>query len=603
MKKNTTQNTIKKDKQTRNIFIAIIIFLTIITFSKSTESGFVSFDDTGYITNNNLLKDLSITGIKAIFSTYVMGNYHPLTVLTDALIYNFSELKPAPYHIFSIMMHILNVILVFFLLRYFLSNTISIAIATCIFAVHPMHVEAVAWVSDLKDLLYSFFYLSSLIFYIKYLKSKNYSEYRFLLLSGLMFILSLLSKSAAVTLPVILFLIDYYFERKISIKMVIEKIPLFLLSITFGIVNIFSQQAAGAIVKSTTFNYADRFFMACYSLFYYVYSFFLPLKLCNLHPFPEKTNEMLPIIYYISPLIIIIIFSLIIWSIIKLKILKKEIIFGFSFFLITIFLVLQFTPFGFAVVSERYTYLPYIGLLIILGKFYTYIIETKPNLKFNINLFLIAVIFIFSIVSFQRNKVWKNSIDLITDMTIKYPKFAMAFDDLGVARMLSSDLEGAIKDFNKALEIDPKYYYSYNNRGEARRYLNDIEGAWKDYNMAIALNPKYSDAYNNRAIIKFNRKDYIGSIVDCTMSIYLKENNSNAYNNRASARISLHDYKGAYRDYDKSLQINPYYADGYKNRGIAKYYNKDFKAACEDWHKAAELGNSDAPQLITTYCK
>ena len=98
----------------------------------------------------------------------------------------------------------------------------------------------------------------------------------------------------------------------------------------------------------------------------------------------------------------------------------------------------------------------------------------------------------------------------------------MAYDDLGVARMLSSDLDGAISEFNKALEIDPKYYYSYNNRGEARRYLNDQEGAWHDYNRAIQLYPLYSDAYNNRAIIKFNRKDYIGSIVDCTMSIIAK---------------------------------------------------------------------------------
>ena len=652
MKKNNSKLNKTEPAKNKYVFIILILFLTIVTFSTAFKNGFVSFDDTGYITNNNLLKDISSNGLKEIFTTYVMGNYHPLVVLCDAVIYNFAQLNPMPYHAFSIFLHLVNTFLVFVFIKFFTKRNISAALAAGIFAVHPLHVENVAWVSDLKDLLYTFFYLAAMIFYIKYIRNQtqvssiktqdnqiiknktqdsvsNTLNYIFCFA---MFILSLLSKSAAVTLPVVLFLFDYYFGRKLSLKSIGEKIPLFILSVGFGILNFISQAVAGATslppfvqkivtivtlgqvnisskiavgtnVGNLDFNIADRFFMVCYSMFYYIYSFILPVHLSNLHPFPVKINNMLPMIYYISLLFLLIIFGGLIWLIIRSIKHKKELITGTLFFIFTIFLILQFSPFGFAIVSERYTYLPYVGILLVLVKYYDVIYDTKKHLRINVNIGIVLVMMIFASLSFERNKDWKTSTSLLVDLTEKYPKFAMAFDDLGVARMLGSDLEGAILEFNKALEIDPNYYYSYNNRGEARRYLNNQEGAWQDYNRAIQLYPRYSDAYNNRAIIKFNRGDYIGSIIDCSMSIYLKPDNPNAFNNRASSRISLKDYTGAFHDYDSALKLNPYYADGYKNRGIAKYYSSDIKGACEDWKKAYDLGNTQASQLIQQYCK
>lgn len=209
------------------------------------------------------------------------------------------------------------------------------------------------------------------------------------------------------------------------------------------------------------------------------------------------------------------------------------------------------------------------------------------------------------------NKSWKTAQK--TNTIISYQKYitdfpngvylANAYDNIGTKRLLSSDLEGAILEYNNAIQINPKFPNSYNNRGEAKQYLNDQEGAWSDYNKAILLNPKYSDAYNNRSIIKFNRGDYHGAIQDCNLSIKFKKDNPNAYNNRAGSKISLKDYAGAMKDYDMAIKLNPTYSDGFKNRGIAKYYQKDLNGACIDWKKASEFGNQSASQLIQTYCK
>lgn len=611
--KNIVQNS---SNQKRLFYIGFIMLLTALTFSNTLKNGFVSFDDNGYIINNNLLKDISWNGLKAIFSTFVMGNYHPLTVLCDALIYQLFGTNPLPFHALNVLLHLINTLLVFFLAEKFFKKNIPACIVAGLFALHPMHSENVAWVSDKKDLLYTLFYLAAMINYIKYIQSQqsalfnqknNFSSYKFLhskffFLSFLLFILSLLSKSSAVTLPIVFILLDFYFKRKVTLISIVEKIPLIALSILFGIINIYSQKEAGAIHDVHNIEFSDRIFFPAYSLLFYLYSFFAPVHLANLHPMPVRINGFLPLIYYFAPFILLIVSAIFIFIIIRFHKLRNDLIFGISFFLITIFLVLQFSPFGFAIVAERYTYLPYIGLSIIIVRIYLHFSELKPKLIFKMNMFFIAVLILFSIITFQRNKVWRNSVDLLIDLTKKYPDFAMGYDDLGVARMFENDLEGAIKDFDKALQIDSNYYYSYNNRGEAKRYLGRKDEAWKDYNKAIKLFPAYSDAYNNRAIIKYERGDYFGAIVDAGTSIFLKKNNPNAFNNRGSARIAIRDYEGALKDYNSALKLNPFYADGYKNRGIVKFYSSNTQGACSDWRRAAELGSPDASKLILNYC-
>ena len=390
-----------------NFQLLILLLLTFITFYNSLSNGFLSWDDKQYIYQNDLIKSLSFDNIRLIFSTYVMGNYHPLVVLSDAIIYSIFGLNPVAFHTFSLLLHLINVILVFVFISALCNqifkpgtkNLTLITLATALFALHPMRSENICRAADLKDVLFTLFFLAAMIYYVRYLNlsikqpKKNSNQKPPLLspqLSALIvvyafFILSLLSKSSAVTLPVGFLLLDYFFNGKINIQDFIKKIPLFLLSLVFGIINIFSQQQFKALSISHKMNISDRFFIISYNLYHYLVLFIVPYNLSAIHPFPVKYKIIqLPVIYYLSPLFIIIIAGIMIWVILKNTDLKKPLIFGFMFFLITMSLTIQIIPIGNTVVSERYTYLPYIGLAFILVYLYEKFRSFYQNFQFSI---------------------------------------------------------------------------------------------------------------------------------------------------------------------------------------------------------------------------
>ena len=227
-----------------------------------------------------------------------------------------------------------------------------------------MHVESVAWISERKDVLYTLFYLLSLLTYLQYLKTNRKAKQYIILL--LFFILSLLSKVAAVTLPVLLIAIDVYKKRKITVISLLEKLPFFLLSLLFGILTILSQKNVDAFNQiSTSFSVIDKIFLFSYSIIFYIFKLIAPINLSAVYYFPE-VHKTLPWQYYASlPALLILLFF-----IIRKSSIRKEILFGVIFFLITISVMLQIVPVGTAHTAERYTYVPYLGLLFIAGQIF-----------------------------------------------------------------------------------------------------------------------------------------------------------------------------------------------------------------------------------------
>ena len=661
------------EKRNKLIFVSLIILLTIIAFSNSLFNELISYDDPGYIIENELIRGLSFHNLRLIFSSFVMGNYHPFVVLSDAVIYHFFKLNPLPYHAFSLLVHILNVVLVFNLTFLLLSNnsaklltTYNLRLTTAsivafLFAIHPMHCETVCWSSDLKDLLFTFFYLASMIYYIKYIRHKtqdtsistnqksklrttNFEQrtpnksistfpyfhiYKFYIISFLLFVCSCFSKSAAVTLPIVLILLDYLMNRKISkgIKgwrlVVKDKIPFFLLSLLFGVINIYSQ-ASNIYTQSSSesyfdiskYNIADRIIFPIYNLAYYTISSVIPYKLSVIHPYPEKINDHLPPEYYIYP----VIFFIIILAIIRVLKSKKSkvisqnpeqqttnyeqrryLIFGILFFIINLALVLQIIPVGTSIISERYTYLSYFGLFFIIGQFYLRLL-TK-DLRLRINITAIVIILIFSFISHKRNHVWADNLSLFNDVIEKYPESYIAYEKRGLAKYNLQDFQGAIQDYNKAIEINPNLTEAYNNRGNASASLGDYRSALQDINKAIGINPGITEAYNNRGIAKYNLGDKNGAIEDFNKALVLNPQSLQAFNNRGNAKYFLGDMQGAIEDFNKVIKLDPQIAGAYYNRANAKYNIRDKEGACSDWKKASELGYTKAYDMLEKYCK
>jgi len=477
-----------------------------------------------------------------------------------------------------------------------------------------------------------FFLLSTLTYY-KFIYNKN-AERKHYLLSMLYFLLALMSKSAAVVLPVVLLLIDFYLKRKISVKLFTDKIPFFLLSFLFGILAILSQHSAGAIQDLTPmFSIPERFMLASYALLGYIIKLFAPFELTAMYPYPQRIGTHLSTLFYIAPFVVIAL-GIIIFLLRKRF---RFIVFGVLFFVITISLVIQLLPVGGALMAERYTYVPYIGLFFIIGNLFVNVKENKNELikRFTgiFKYFLIAFAILCAILSFQRIKIWKNGEVLFTDVIDKYPNLPFAYNNRGYLyyRFLKN-YDKALDDFNKCIKIDSTFDKCYSNkavllynterqqealinfdkclklkpnntdaligRANTLSYLKQYEKALPDYNYYLQLKPDEEKAYLWRATAYYNVKMYDKAFKDIEVCFRYSSQNPEAYYWRGLLYYQQKKYKETIDDFNVAIRLNPKKSEIYTWRGLAYYYSKDYEKAIADYTKSIEINSKDAPAYV-----
>jgi len=602
------------------IGLSLILLITFIVYRVSLSNGFVNWDDDKYIQNNPLITSIDL---KVLFSTYVMGNYHPLTILGYAIEYQFFGLNAPGYHMINLLLHLANVVLVFYTVFYLSNKTIVALIACLFFGIHPVHVESVAWVSELKDLLYGFFFLSSYIFYLKYVKGQNKNFYFF---SILLFLCSLLSKGMAVSLPVVLLLTDYLKGRKMTRQTVIEKLPFFLLAVIFGIVAVYAQKSLGA-TESTVFPLPQRIIFASYSFITYLIKLLIPLNLSSYYPYPIKVGATIPAQYYFY---LVAILGLVIYLFYFYRH-SKKIIFGTIFFTVTIFFVLQLLPVGDTIMADRYCYIPSIGLFFLAGEGFYWL--WNKNRKFvSVILTSLFVIF-FSVQTYARCRIWENGLTLWNDVINKFKVIPAAYYNRGLYLFNENQDKEALNDFNKAIELKPDYADAYNNRGSLFLKQGKTDEALNDLNKAISYNKDFIQSYFNRGFLLYQKKQYAEALMDYNKVIELKPETgkltivynligllymnekkykealdnfnkaielqpgfTEAINNRGSLWIRQGKYEEAIRDYSTAIQLRSDYAEAYFNRGIAEFNSGKKDAGCQDWQRAASLGYQPATE-------
>jgi tetratricopeptide (TPR) repeat protein len=633
-RKNFPQKDIRSKKATKEAasyspwfkpwaMILAVIAATSLVFSNSITGNFLAFDDFDYIINNPYIKSLSWGSIKNIFTVFYYANYHPLTTIFFAVEHNVFGVYAPAYHVINLLIHLVNVGLVYILFQKLGLRKEIAAVGALFFGIHPMHVESVSWISERKDVLYSLFYIGGLISYLNYLQrektvtqSPPFSLSHFPTFSFFLFLLSLLSKPAANTFPLLLVLFDVYFinlritnntelritnvaafriSKKFVIRRLIEKIPFFFFSIVFGIITVLAQHAGGALtdISRPIYTLVERFFVVFYALTFYIVRFFLPVDLCALQYAPKE----LSIFYYISPLLIIFI----VWMVFskRFQAVRQQLIFGLLFYLFTIILVVQIIPIGYVNVSERYSYIPYIGLLFIVGSFYQ---NLKEASKKQFRYLIITVAIVFAIISFQRNKIWHDTLSLFTDNSEKNPQSSQAQFVLGEKQYESGDINGSLVSYTRSIELDSTVGPVYFWRGNAYGHLENYQAAITDYLKAAQLKPGYLEAYNNIGTLYMKQNDYANAIIYFSKCMALKPSEF-LYQNRATSYFYLKKYKEAIDDYTMSLQINSSLSDAYFNRGVCYLYLQQIDLACADWKKASAMGYEKAAELMGKYCK
>ena len=580
----------ESNRQSSIIYILLLVLITYLCFSNAFGNGFTNWDDNKYITNNPLIKGLSLDNISNMFSTYVVGNYHPFAILSLAIDYHFYKLDPTGFHTTSIFLHILNVVLVFLFIKQLSGKAIIAFITSLLFGIHPMHVESVAWVAERKDVLYVLFYISSLYFYVLYSKVSN-KKPLFYFLTFILFIFSLLSKGQAVTLPLVLLLIDYFTGQKISKKIILEKIPFFIMSFIMGIVAIKAQVSSGSIVDLPNYSFLEGILFGSFSLLAYVFKMILPLNLSAFYPYPE-IEKSIPFYFYLSPFFLLAI----VYFIARLYKKNKALVFGFGFYLVNIILLLQLLPVGGAIMAERYSYLSYVGLFFMMGYGINWIWQTNQE-KIKFYKYIIAAAFFLYAVFLgaktkERNKVWKNDETLWTDVIKKHNNVALAFSNRGNFYQQAGKYELALADYTSALNLKENNYEVLISRAGIYRMAGEFNLVIKDCDKAIEINKNKAGAFINRGIAKSLLGNNDEAMKDFDMAIQLEPDNSSAYTNRGFLFGKMEKIDEAIGDYSKGIALNPEYAFAYFNRGIAYFKKGKYDVAILDFNSTISLNNT-----------
>ncbi len=601
-------------KPPRLVHLVIVMVLAAITwfiFSVCLSNQFTDWDDAGYIVNNSIVRDLSSSGLTRIFSESVMGNYHPLTVLSYALEYNSVELDPWLYHLDSLLAHILSALLVYVFVNLLTGRYIAAIVASLLFALHPMHVESAAWVAGRKDLLYCIFFVSACITYI-YQNKPGRNKPIWYILTLLLFLFAVLSKPVAVMLPLILILIDLYQGRPWHIKLLIEKIPHFLIALTFGIISFTIQHGGGAMdAQKIHFNLIERIALGCYALCTYIWKAVVPAHLCAFYPYPAKVNDSLPFIYYIYPLLVITAL-VVVWKYLRKN---KPVMFGLGFFITTIFLLLQFIPVGQAILADRYSYVPYLGIFIIAGYYIAVSFEKNiaPAVKYVLLSGSALYVSICAYACHERCKVWYDANTLWADEVNKEPdRAALAYNNLGFIyfnkKSATTDQDerrifgdSAIYLMNKAIEIDPTIYNSVQGLGMLYYMKGDFETSASYFRRLIAMRPvaeSYSDYANVQ--IQMGRRD--SALILYTKALELNPTLPLVLLNRGRLLRDMNRFDECRQDMDKVISVDPNIGEAYYIRSFYFADKGNKAAALQDIDKAAALGykqiNSDYYQRL-----
>lgn len=517
-------------RKAQNITYGLATSVSLVTFLiylSSLRNEFVEWDDRLYVFGNPHICSLNFSFLKWAFSTYHGANWHPLTWASHALDYAVWGLDPLGHHLTNIVLHSVNAFLVVLLIARLLeawkvpspspdrAKFIAAATTGLLFGLHPLHVESVAWVAERKDLLCALFFLLSILSYTAYATYRTYTKYLFSL--GF-FALALLSKPMAVSLPVVLLILDWFpFRRLRSIKSfgsaLFQKLPFIALSLISSVLTVMAQKTVGAIQSIETVPLPSRVMVAVESLMAYLWKMVLPVDLVPFYPYPKNLSLSSP--EYIIPVVLVTGISMFCVSIAAKQRVWLSV---WGYYVVTLIPVLGIVQVGGQSMADRYTYLPSLGPFLLAGLSAAWVFQ-KVNAPGKRGFFITLVFSFTAVVAFvslsyltsKQIRIWNNSINLWSYVITKEPeRVPLAYNNLGIVLEERGRSDEAIACFRKALILDPYYAKAHNNLGNAYYRRGLLDDAIREYRIALSLKPDYQDALDNLSVV-FAMKEAITS--------------------------------------------------------------------------------------------
>jgi tetratricopeptide (TPR) repeat protein len=488
-----------------SVFLAVI---TLVVYGQTLGFGFVNYDDDTYVYENSTVKaGLTLKGIGWAFENNRVENWIPLTMISHMMDCQFYQLDASGHHLTNVLLHTASVIVLFLVLWQMTRALWRSAFVAAVFAIHPLHVESVAWVSERKDVLSGLFFMLTLWSYVRY--TRNLRSLAAYLLVVFFFALGLMSKSMLVTLPVVLLLLDYWplnrFAKplrdgemmgwskhlSIPVRLIMEKIPLLVLAIACCCLTVHG--LSRAIMPLDDYPLPLRIANALVACAMYIYQMFYPANLAVLYPYPFN----IPLFESATAFVLLAAISLAVLYGCKAR---PWLLTGWLWYLVMLVPVIGIIQVGYQARADRYTYLPQIGLYVMITWIVAELGGRLRNHRVILGTSAALVLATLTACAYNQTGYWRDGETLWSRTLACTQNNSQAHNNLGTLLVQKGELDEAAAQFQKAIEIDPSYVEPYNNLGNIACSHGELDEAISYYQTAAKISPNDPKIQNNLGV-------------------------------------------------------------------------------------------------------
>jgi len=573
------------------LYIAIMLTaLTLGVFVYLVNCEFINLDDNAYITANPSVQGgLTISGVRWAFTTTSQCNWHPLTWISHMIDVSLYGLRPGGHHLTNILIHVVNVLILFYVFRLMTGLVWQSAFVAALFAVHPLHIESVAWVSERKDVLSTLFGLLSILAYVRYVRRPTLAGYA---LTMALLAIGLMAKPMLVTFPMVLLILDYWpLERFGTVgfkRLLAEKLPMLVLSIASSVTTYIAQRQGRAVGSLEELSIVTRLENAVLSYVKYLLAAAWPRNLAVFYPHPVNG---IPAWQVTAAILVLVGITLFVFRTAKSR---PYAVVGWLWYCVTLVPVIGLVQVGRQAMADRYTYIPLIGpfigvswgLLPCAGR----VSSRRKSKRQPVAIFAAFVVVMgLAASAFVQVHYWQNSLSLFSRAVCVTRDNALAHAHLGLALIEHGRPDEAIEHYRAALRINRDYVQALVLLGAAIAEKGDLEEAERLLRRAVSLDPRHPDGQNNLGAVLEKRGMPDEAFLHYQEAIKVKPDFAEAHLNLGALFVKQRMFEDAEREFLKAREINPRNADVHYDIGVVYNQLGKTEEAIEAFREALRL--------------
>lgn len=581
---------------TLTILIFVVVACVLAAHWPTLSARALTFDDQDYLIDNVLVRHPSWDSVRRFFGevlrpSTVEGYYQPLAMTSLMLDYSLTA-RPddlRPFHRTSLILHVLNTVLVIVLLYLLFGQPWPAALVGSLFGVHPLVTGTVPWISERKTVLATFFMLWSFVLYVLYVRKPRWPAYAGVLAT---FVLALLSKPTTTPLPVLLVLLDYWPLRRLSVRTLVEKVPLVAIAAVFGVITYVSQAGSAGVLLPGDYSTWWIPLTLCYNIVFYLYTIVWPADLAVMYPYPMPFDLSQPLVLAgvigTAVLVVGLVISLR-WT--------RALLTGWLFLFVAIFPTLGVIGFTHVLAADKYAYLPVLGLLLIVAGLLSRVWNSPPAGAVAIwrGGVIVATVLAAGLLVRQTQRQlghWQSTEALCQHMLKHAPQSAHLHNDLGIELARQGRMSEAIEQYTDAVRIEPRLYRAHNGLGNALLEGGRFPEAVAAFEAALHVKPDYGAAYNGLGTALARQGKLDEALPYFERAVELSPNIADAHANVAGILAKRGELDRAIAQYQEALRLKPEFAAGHNNLGLVLFAKGELETAAAQFREAIRLQNS-----------